>query len=169
MAQENLKPYLASISHNIASVMIGSSHTLPCCLSKPKSSLEAGKKQLRVWLQYACCVVMVLLYPSFGAPIVFLWSPYGSSEVVRYIHVVCTDVCRRYNGGLALVSRRCNGELMEMPLRYLDNLTEVYASGNVCSSVSKAVLVISFTHVHWLINLCPISGVSKQLSMSNIP
>ncbi|MBR6591804.1 MAG: hypothetical protein IKK81_04170 [Prevotella sp.] len=76
MVHESLKSYLASISHNIASVMIGSSHTLPCCLSKPKSSLEAGKKQLRVWLQYVCSVAKMLLHPSFGAPLVFLWPPY---------------------------------------------------------------------------------------------
>ena len=28
-------------------------------------------------------VVEVFLYPSFGAPLVFLWSPYGESEVSR--------------------------------------------------------------------------------------
>ena len=36
--------------------MAGSSHTLACCLSKLRSSLEAGKKQIRVWLQYVCGV-----------------------------------------------------------------------------------------------------------------
>ena len=76
---------------------------------------------------------------------------------------------RETKGTLKERQRRGKGAPLphNKPLRYLDNLTEVYASGNVCSSVSKAVFVISFTHVHWLINLCPISGVSKQLSMSN--
>ena len=42
MAQENLKSYLTGIRHSAASVMAGSSHTLTCCLSKPRSSLEYG-------------------------------------------------------------------------------------------------------------------------------
>jgi hypothetical protein len=29
------------------------SHTPACCMSMPRNSLEAGKKQHRVWLQYA--------------------------------------------------------------------------------------------------------------------
>ena len=39
--------------------MASSSHTLPCCVSKLRSSLEAGKKQLRVWLQYVSDVVRI--------------------------------------------------------------------------------------------------------------
>ncbi len=68
MAQEDLKSYLTGV----ASVMADSSYTLTCCLSKHRSSLEAGKKQPRVWLQYACSVTEMLLYSSYGAPLVFL-------------------------------------------------------------------------------------------------
>jgi len=72
MAQGNLKSYLTSISHSAGTEMAGSNHTLSCCLSKPRNSLEAGKKQPRVWLQYACSVTEMLLYSSYGAPLVFL-------------------------------------------------------------------------------------------------
>lgn len=62
--------YLANGSHSAVKKMAGSSHTPASCLVKLSSSLETGKKQLRVWLQYVCSVVEVLLYPSYGAPLV---------------------------------------------------------------------------------------------------
>lgn len=77
MERENLKSYLTGISHSVASVMAGYSHTQPCCMSKPRSILEAGKKQLRVWLQYVCSVLEVLLYSSFSGPLILLWCSYG--------------------------------------------------------------------------------------------
>lgn len=76
-------PYILGISQVVVKEMAGSSHTLPCCVSKLRSSLEAGKKQLRVWLQYVCGVTEMLLYPSFGAPLVFLRPPYDDSELAR--------------------------------------------------------------------------------------
>lgn len=60
-----------------------SGRTPLCCLSRLRSSLEAGKKQLRVWIEYVCSVAKMILYSSFGAPLVFLGSPYNSSEMVR--------------------------------------------------------------------------------------
>lgn len=63
--------------------MTGSSHTITSCLSKLRSCLKAGKKQLRVWLQYVCDVAKVLLYSSFSGPLVLLWSPHGDSEMAR--------------------------------------------------------------------------------------
>lgn len=66
-----IKSQIASCSHSVDKEMAGFSHTLTCCLSKLRSSLEAGKRQLRVWLQYACSVVEVLLYSSFGGPLVY--------------------------------------------------------------------------------------------------
>lgn len=88
MAQENLKSYLTGISHSVASMLAASSHTLGLLMSKPGSSLEAGKKQPRVWLEYACCVTEVLLYSSFGAPLVLL-------KGTRYIHGPYTDYVRK--------------------------------------------------------------------------
>ena len=71
----------------------GSSHTPACCLSKLRSSLEAGKKQLKVWLQYGGGVTEIFLdepsgrverlYTSFRVHLVLLWYPYGDSEMVR--------------------------------------------------------------------------------------
>ena len=68
-------------------------HTLTCCLSKLRSSLEAGKKLLRVWLKYGGIVAKMLLdepsgraerfYLYFCAPLAFLWSLYNSSEWIR--------------------------------------------------------------------------------------
>ena len=75
--------YISVISHSTASVMAGFSHTLPYCLSKLRSRVEAGKKQPRRSLEYSYSMEKVLLYPSFGAPLVFLGSPYGDSEWVR--------------------------------------------------------------------------------------
>ena len=52
--------------------MAGSCHTPASCLSMLRSCQEARKKQPRVWLEYICSMEKVLLYPSFGAPLVFL-------------------------------------------------------------------------------------------------
>lgn len=78
MAQENLESYLTGISHSVGREMAGYSHTLPCCLSKLRSSLEAGKKQHRIWLQYA----YVRWRRSFTPPLVLLLSPYGDSVLM---------------------------------------------------------------------------------------
>jgi len=59
----------------------GSSHTLHCCLGMPGSRVEAGKKQAKRSLEYGYSMESVLLYPSFVASSVFLWSPYGDSEM----------------------------------------------------------------------------------------
>ena len=65
-------PYILSVNQDVVKEMTGSSHTLGLLTSKLRSSLEAGKKQPRVWLEYICSVLEVLLYPSFGAPLVLL-------------------------------------------------------------------------------------------------
>ena len=78
-----IEPQIAGISHSVGKEMAASSHT-PCCyLNKPRSSLEAGKKQPRIWLQYVCGVAEVLLSSSFGVPVVLLLSLYGDSEMAR--------------------------------------------------------------------------------------
>ena len=86
-------PYILGISQVVVKEMAGSSHTPASCLSKPRSRQEAGKKQLRVLLRYVCGVTEMFLdepsgraerlYPSFGAPLVFPWSPIGDSEMAR--------------------------------------------------------------------------------------
>jgi hypothetical protein len=58
----------------------------------PIGSLEAGKKQLGVWLQYACNMAGMPLYFSF-VPLVFLWPPYGDWEMSRRSHGGLTEVC----------------------------------------------------------------------------
>ena len=63
--------------------MAGSIHTLGLLMSKLRSSLEAGKEQSRVWIEYACSVTKMILYSSFGAPLVFLGSPCVCLERVR--------------------------------------------------------------------------------------
>lgn len=64
MDQKDLKSYLTGISHSVASVMAGSRHTLSCYLSKPRSSLEAGMRQSRVWLERVCCFVLPIVSVS---------------------------------------------------------------------------------------------------------
>ena len=66
-------------------------------------------------------VVEALLYPSFGALLVLLWSFYRDLEP----------------------SRGCDGDL-----------TEVCASGNICSSANEAGFVVSCTYVREAMNLC---------------
>lgn len=73
-----------------------------------------------------------LFYPSFGAPLVLLWAPYGESEDARYIH-----------GGFSEPSRKCHGAL-----------TEVYASGNIGGVANEAGFNGSRTYVHGRMNLC---------------
>ncbi len=68
-------PYISGVNQDVVKEMAGSIHTLGLLTSKLRSSLEAGKKQPRVWIEYVCRQVKMLLYSSFGAPSVFLGSP----------------------------------------------------------------------------------------------
>lgn len=77
----NSDNYLAYHSQGVGKAMADSSHTLTSSLSMLRSSLDAGKKQPRVWQQYVCGVTETLLYPSFGAPLLLLCSPYGDSKM----------------------------------------------------------------------------------------
>ena len=77
-------------------------------------------------------VVEVLLYPSFGAPLVLLWSPYGESEDARHIL-----------GGSSELSRRCYGAR-----------SEVYVLGNIGGVANEAGFNGSRTYVHGRMNLC---------------
>lgn len=112
---------------------LSSNNTLPCCLSKPRSNLEAGKKQHRVWLEYAYSMTKMLLYSSFGAPLVFLWSSFGIIGDTRYMHGGYTEVSRRRHVSSKKVSQRCNEDMMVMLRRLDENLTRMFVSGNVCS------------------------------------
>ena len=89
MERENLKSYLIGISYSVASVMVGYSHTLALLF---RSSIEASKKQPRVWLEYA-------LYP-------------------RMLCRCYTDVARYIYAGLSEKVRRCNGDGSEFSWRY---------------------------------------------------
>ena len=99
--------HLAYLRQGVGKEMEGYSYTPACCMSKPRSSLEAGKKQPIVWLQHVCGVTELFLYPSFRVgfnptfltlgrtnafvlyslnrkvPLVLLLSPYGDSEIAR--------------------------------------------------------------------------------------
>lgn len=77
---EKMTKFIAYLRQGVGREMARCSYTLTCCLSKLRSSLEAGKKLLRVWLQYVNRVAKVPLYSSFEAPLVLLWSPYSDSE-----------------------------------------------------------------------------------------
>lgn len=54
MERENLKSYLIGISYSVASGMVDYSHTLALLF---RSSIEASKKQPRVWLEYGCSIL----------------------------------------------------------------------------------------------------------------
>lgn len=77
--------------------LANSSHTLPCCLSKLRSRVEAAWKQVRSSLEYGYSMESVPLYPSFGAPLVFLLPPYDGSEMARrWLGVGSKKVRRRF-------------------------------------------------------------------------
>ena len=141
MAQENLKSYLTGISHSVASMLAASSHTIALLMSKPRSSLEAGRKQPRVWLEYVCSMANVLFYPSFGTPLGLHWSTFGVTGDTRYIHGGCMEILQRKHVTYT-VSRRRNG-----------NLTEVDALDNVGSSANETAFMVLCTYVRGLINL----------------
>ena len=133
-------------SFGIGNETVGTSHTPAFCLSKLRSSLEAGKKQLRVWLQYSCGVTEMLHYSSFRVsfiptfltlgranafilhslnrkvPLVLLWYPYGDSEMAR--------------NGFGDGSKWCS-------------------TSNTCLSVSKTEFFGTGSYVSWKMILCP--------------
>ena len=76
MEQENLKSFLTVICHSVVPVIIGNNHTLASSLSKLRSCLEAGKKQPKRSLEYCFSMGDVLLYPSFGALLVYLLATF---------------------------------------------------------------------------------------------
>ena len=135
-------PYILGISQVVVKEMAGYSHTLPCCVSKLRSSLEAGKKQLRVWLQYVCGVTEMLLY-SFGDPLVLLWSPYGDSEMAR-------------NGFLDEPSGKAERE----------DGSKWCATGNVCSCANAVGFVGLQTYVQKPMKPCSILWTSNRSLLS---
>ena len=126
--------YISGISHSVASEMAGSCHTPACCMSKLRSSIKAGKKQPRVWLEYVCSVANILLYPSFSVSLVLLWSPYESSKMVG-------------SGFLDKPSGKAERE----------EGSKWYATGNVCSFVNEASFVGQQTYVQKPMKPCSIS------------
>jgi len=114
-------PYILDIIQGVGKEMAYSIHTPASCLSKPRSSLEAGRKQLRVWLQYVCGVKEVLFNPSYSGPLVLLWSPYGDSKKARNgfedgskWYVVSGDVCSSVNEAGFVGSRTYVHEAMNL-------------------------------------------------------
>ena len=119
MAQENLELYFVGIRHSVGKEMAGSRHTLTSCLSKFRSSLEAGKKQLRIWLQYVCDVAKVLLYSSLSGPLVFLWSPNDDSNLLNK-RVQRNLVFKLPSGReVRLTKVACSQRILRMELRWL--------------------------------------------------
>lgn len=147
MERENLKSYLAGISHSVGNGMAGFSHAPACCLSKLRSSLEAGKKQLRVWVERVCGMAEILLYPSLGAPLVLLSSSYRKSDS----------------------SLRYDGNLMEVSWRSLGVSTGVYASNDVFVMADEADLIASYTYVHEAMNISRTASFTKIILLTLCP
>ena len=126
--------------------MSGDRHTLACCLSKHRSSLEAGKKQLGVWLQYVYCLIEVLLYPSFGAPLVLFLPPHGDLETSRMAHgdvmeehAVC-NLCSLSNEARCVASRTY---IHEMVNPYLFSVVSI-----VLAIISSTKRIICNTDIY---------------------
>lgn len=153
MERENLKSYLTGISHSVASVMAGSMHTIACCLSRPRSSLGAGKKQPRVRLEHGCSMAEVLLYLPFSVPLVFLMCSYRDSEGVRYIHGCCADVTRMLHATSMQVFRKRFGDVMEMVRSSHGDIIEEYLSNNICLQVNGIVIKSLYAYLHKAMSL----------------
>lgn len=76
-------PYILGVNQDVVKEMAAYIHTIGLLTSKLRSSLEAGRKLPRVWLEYVCSVTEVLLYPSFGALLVYLWTACSDSEIIK--------------------------------------------------------------------------------------
>ena len=50
------------IRQGVGKLLAGSSHTLPCCSSKPRSRVEAGKKQAKRSLEYGYSMGCLFVY-----------------------------------------------------------------------------------------------------------
>lgn len=135
-------PYILGISQGVVKEMAGYSHTLPCCVSKLRSSLEAGKKQPRVWLQYVCGVIEMLLYPSSGVSLVLLLSPYGDSKMAR------------------------NGFLDPSGKAEREDGSKWYATTNVYGMDKEAGFVPLRTYVNRPMNLWPLRNKNKTQDTS---
>lgn len=99
MTQKDLKSYLTGISHSADKEMAVSIYTLPCCLNKARSSLEAGTKHSIAWLQFVSDVIEMLL-----------WPPSNDSEEDRYILRKYTEISCWCRGGLKDVyGNLCSG------------------------------------------------------------
>lgn len=119
MEWENLILYSTDICHSVGEEMAGYSHAPGCYLSKFRSSLEAGKKQLRIWLQYVCDVAKVLLYSSLSGPLVFLWSPNDDSNLLNK-RVQRNLVFNLPSGReVRLTKVACSQRILRMELRWL--------------------------------------------------
>ena len=100
-------------------MMAAYSHAPGCYLSNFRSSLEASKKQLRIWLQYVCDVAKVLLYSSFDVPFVFLWSPNDDSNLLNK-RVQRNLVFNLPSGReVRLTKVACSQRILRMELRWL--------------------------------------------------
>lgn len=153
MERENLKSYLTGISHSVASEMAVYSHTLALLMSKLRSSIEASKKQPRVWLEYVCSMAEVLFYLPFSVPLVFLMCSYRDSEGVRYIHGCCADVTRMLHATSMQVFRKRFGDVMEMVRSSHGDIIEEYLSNNICLQVNGIGIKNLYAYLHKAMSL----------------
>ena len=150
MERENFKSYLIGISYSVASVLVGYSHTLALLF---RSSIEASKKQPRVWLEYGCSMAEVLLYLPFSVPLVFLMCSYRDSEGVRYIHGCCADVTRMLHATSMQVFRKRFGDVMEMVRSSHGDIMEEYLSNNICLQVNGIGIKSLYAYLHKAMSL----------------
>ena len=174
------EPFFSGISHSVDSQMAYSRHTLACCLSKPRSSLEAGKKQPKVWLHYACSVAEVFLdepsgraerlYPSFGTPLLLLWVPFGDSNFsnkrVQRTFVFNSSSGRKVRSTLGHLFQMSLKNGVKMARNVFEEGSEWCISTNIGNTVNEESKVAPQTHVHlFTYLLCIKSGTYKQTSV----
>ena len=140
--------------------MAGSSHTPASCLSKLRSSLEAGKKQLRVWLQYACGKTEMLLdepsgraerlYPSYrvGFNPTFLTLGRANAFVLHSL--------KRKVPLVFLWSSHGDSEIVRSEFK---DGSKWCATDNTCSSVNDAGFIDLSSCIQTSMNLCYGKGV----------
>ncbi len=137
-------PYILGISQDVVKEMVGSSYTPACCVSKLRSCLEAGKKLLRVWLQYVYGVIEMLLYPSFRVGFKPSFLTLGRAN---------TFVLHLLNRKILLVLLWSSNGDSEMARNRFEEGSKWCATGNVCGMANGTIFLGLRTYVHGWMNL----------------
>ena len=99
----------------------------------------------------ACSLSTPYVWMEYGKTMVTVCLDYANKEEAWYFHVKGTKTPRWSDGQLTELSRKSHGDL-----------SEVYASGSVCSCINYVGLVASLTYVQSSTNVCLLGKMLKN-------